>query len=227
MKLPGLEQFEDPEQAAAERQAQQAMRDRDENEENDEEDGDVPVKPRTWTLEYMLQRTKDSYDARSLATHDEVDDDGNRIQRKRRTKPVNIKPPRIWSPGTEYQQVGRDGLMFLQLPDDCRDMITERALCYFRNIDPSVQFAEDPLRPLWKAVFRMHPSLGYRDGQQFYDPKQVTNTLFSLIELAHSTFFSQDHLTMIYAKDRPRKSQPLDNLIENRSGGPPLPYWVS
>ncbi len=31
---------------------------------------------------------------------------------------------------------------------------------------------------------------------------------------------------MIYAKDRPRKSQPSDNLIENRVGGPPLPYWV-
>lgn len=31
---------------------------------------------------------------------------------------------------------------------------------------------------------------------------------------------------MIYAKDRPRKSQPSDNLVENRIGGPPLPYWV-
>lgn len=194
MQQPGLEQFEDPEQAAAERMAQQAMRERQANgegndDDDEEEDGDVSVKPRTWTLDYMLQRTKDSYDSRGLATHDEIDEDGNRVrehfhshpvltmviqvQRKRRAKSSNAKPPRIWSPGSEYEQVGRVGHVFLQLPDDSRDMLTERSLTYFKNTDPSVQFAEDPLRPLWKGVFRMHPSLGYREGEQFYDPKQV------------------------------------------------------
>jgi hypothetical protein len=53
----------------------------------------------------------------------------------------------------------------------------------------------------------MHPSLGYREGQQFYNPKK-------------------EHLMIIYAKTRPLKDKPADGMIHSRIGGPSLPYWV-
>jgi hypothetical protein len=56
-----------------------------------------------------------------------------------------------------------------------------------------------------QGVFKMSAELGYGEGE-YYDP-------------------TQNHLKKIYA-ERAKKDQPPNNLIEQRAGGEPFPYWV-
>jgi hypothetical protein len=113
-------------------------------------------------------------------------------------------------------------------PDDCMSTLQERSMTLFKvcflnlhhclasilyivfvthrrkHTAPDVEFAKDPKRPLYKGVFAM---ADYREGE-YYNPKL-------------------EHLSAIYAADRPKKNKPANNLIPQRTGeGEPFPYWV-
>jgi hypothetical protein len=117
---------------------------------------------------------------------------------------VKKKPTRIWKTRGEYTMI-RSGPPFPCDPEECLSTLQERSLTLFKHVDPNVEFAQDPKRPLYKGVFRMSKELGYADDE-FYEP-------------------TQKQLGRVYA-DRFKKDQPTDNLVQQRAGGEPFPYWI-
>ncbi len=139
----------------------------------------------------------------------EITERAEDAQKKRKRKaggaPRKRKPARAWQPKGDYR-LERDGVPILGDPDGMLSDLSERHLVIFKHVptDPPVRYAKDQKRPLWKGVFKMHPSMGYGDDQ-YYNPKQ-------------------NQLKVIYAS-RDKAGQPKDNLIVGRDGST-LPYWV-
>ncbi len=163
----------------------------DEGDEGVEDDGDQDdeIQMKVYTVGEALENTKRSIDARKGGG-------GGGGGGK--------SAPRVWEPQGEYE-LFRSGIPLLSDPDECISGLQERTLTLFKHTDPSVKFAEEPKRPLWKGVFTMGAGMGYEEGQ-YYDPKQT-------------------HLTQIYATEWPKKNKPADNMRERRDGGK-TPYWI-
>jgi len=187
--------------------------DDDDNEDDDEEEGDneeqVQDARRYAGASNFMDDEDDEDEPKFKVYHTATDllrkTEESEARRKARGPKRKRKPPRVWSPGRDYEWV-RDGIILAVDPESMLDKLDESHLTLFRHVDtdPPVRFAVDAKRPLWKGVFRMHGSMGY-GPDQYYNPKKT-------------------QLKVLYAK-RDKASQPADNTVVTRDGQR-LPYWV-
>lgn len=168
----------------------------EEHQERLAEQDNEPLEMALYTADDLLRKTVRSEVTRGKAVPAKASEMAEDVRRG---------PQRVWEPEGEYELI-RAGPPLSHDPDRCPELLQERTLTLFKNIDPTVEFGKDPARPLWKGVFAMRDDLGYEPGQ-YYAPKQV-------------------HLRQIYAKSRPKDKRPVDNIFQNRNPTVQHPYWV-
>jgi len=127
------------------------------------------------------------------------------------------KGARIWTAKGQYELVRR-GIPLLEEPDACKDL-SEANFFYFKHValddGREVEFAADPHRPLWKAVFQVPPNCGC-GPDEYWNPTQ------SNFKTVYGPTINEDG-TKNPGRDKP--NQPADNMVKLRDGTR-LPYWV-
>jgi hypothetical protein len=128
------------------------------------------------------------------------------------------KSARVWAPNNQYELVRR-GVPLLEDPDAVGKNLNEGNFFYFRHVQVDdgrdVEFASDPHRPLWKAVFKVPPNCGC-GPDEYWNPTQAN------YKVVYGPRILEDG-TKDPGRDKP--NQPADNMVVMRDGTR-LPYWV-